>query len=112
MATAIAIAICLTKLITSHLTSRVTFYLLQNAALWCPKFFLPTIDSILRNASKDTWFGDLDLGEMFLNFWLDEQLRPYAGVDVKLLGERKVDKDGNDIFVFSPLEKTLWERWK
>lgn len=82
-----------------------------NAALWCPKFFLPTIDSILRNASDDTWFGDLDLGEMFLNFWLDEQLRPYAGVDVKSLGERGVDEDGNDIFILSPLGKTLWERW-
>ena len=39
-----------------------------NDALWCPNFFLPTIDSVLRNATSDTWFGDIDLGEMFLLF--------------------------------------------
>ena len=45
-----------------------------NKALWTPNFFLPTIDSILRNADDHTWFGDIDLGEMFLNYWLDEEL--------------------------------------
>ena len=58
-----------------------------NDALWTPNFFLPTIDLILRNADADTWFGDIDLGEMFLNYWLDEELRPYAGVDVSALGK-------------------------
>jgi hypothetical protein len=53
-----------------------------NDALWAPNFFLPTVDSILRNASSSTWFGDIDLGEMFLNYPLDEDIRPYAGVDV------------------------------
>ena len=47
-----------------------------NAALWTPNFFLPTIDSILCNADDNTWFGDIDLSEMFLNYWLDEELRP------------------------------------
>jgi hypothetical protein len=53
-----------------------------NDALWAPNFFLPTVDSILRNASSSTWFGDIDLGEMFLNYPLDENIRPFAGVDV------------------------------
>ena len=53
-----------------------------NDCLWAPNFFLPTVDSILRNASSSTWFGDIDLGEMFLNYPLDEAVRPYAGVDV------------------------------
>jgi hypothetical protein len=26
--------------------------------------------------------GDVDLGEMFLNFFLDERVRRYAGVDL------------------------------
>ena len=56
-----------------------------NDALWCPNFFLPTIDSVLRNASSDTWFGDIDLGEMFLNFQLDEKILPWVGVDVSEL---------------------------
>ena len=47
-----------------------------NDALWTLNFFSPTINSILRNADGSTWFGDIDLGEMFLNYWLDEELRP------------------------------------
>jgi len=54
-----------------------------NAAVWAPNFGLPTIDSVLRNADGSTWFGDIDLGEMFLNYFLDERLRSYAGVDVR-----------------------------
>ena len=54
-----------------------------NAALWAPNFFLPTIDSIMRNADGGTWFGDIDLADMFLNYFLDEAVRPFAGVDVR-----------------------------
>ena len=53
-----------------------------NDALWAPNFFLPVVDSILRNATSATWFGDIDLGEMFLNYALDVEIRQYAGVDV------------------------------
>ena len=65
-----------------------------NEALWAPGFFLPTIDSVLRNASKESWYGDIDLGEMFLNYFLDEEVRKYAGVDVSKLGAG------------------CWERWE
>lgn len=54
-----------------------------NAALWSPSFGLPTIDSVLRNSDASSWFGDIDLGEMFLNYFLDEEVRPYAGLDLK-----------------------------
>ena len=60
-----------------------------NAALWSPNFFLPTIDSVLRNADSSTWFGDIDLGEMFLNYFLDEAVRPWAGVDVRVVSKAK-----------------------
>ena len=70
-----------------------------NAVLWTPNFFLPTIDSIPHNADDDTWFGDIDLGKMFLNYWLDEELRPYAGVDVSLLGDRVQRADGSVEFL-------------
>jgi hypothetical protein len=72
-----------------------------NDALWAPNFFLPTVDSILRNASSATWFGDLDLGEMFLNYALDLDLRPYAGIDVTEL-EADSMKEGI---------KRIFERW-
>ena len=54
-----------------------------NAALWAPNFGLPTIDTVLRNADDGTWFGDIDLGEMFLNYFLDEELRSYCGLDLR-----------------------------
>ena len=80
-----------------------------NAALWTPNFFLPTSDSILCNADDETWFGDIDLGEMFLNCWLDEELCPYAGVDVSLLGDRVKLTDSSVEFLEGKGEKKLWE---
>jgi len=61
-----------------------------NDALWAPNFFLPTVDSILRNACGSTWFGDIDLGKMFLNYALDFDIRQYAGVDITELDAEKV----------------------
>ena len=61
-----------------------------NDALWAPNFFLPTVDSILRNAYGSTWFGDIDLGEMFLNYALDLIIRQNAGVDINELDAEKV----------------------
>ena len=72
-----------------------------NDSLWAPNFMLPTVDSIVRNASSSTWFGDIDLGEVFLNYPLDERIRPYAGVDVT-----HVDYDLND-----KNAKRVIERW-
>jgi hypothetical protein len=72
-----------------------------NDCLWAPNFMLPTVDSILRSASSDTWFGDIDLGEMFLNYPLDERVRPYAGVDVTFVDEDLSNRKA----------KRILERW-
>lgn len=53
-----------------------------NDALWAPSFFMPNADSATRLLSYDTFCVDLDLGEMFLNFFMDEKIRPYAGIDL------------------------------
>lgn len=53
-----------------------------NAAIWSPNFCLPTMASVLQNANYSTFYGDIDIGEMFLNYFLDPELRPWAGVDV------------------------------
>jgi len=45
---------------------------LLNAALWAPNFMMPNINSVLNNATLTSWFGDIDLGEMFLNYFLDQ----------------------------------------
>jgi hypothetical protein len=53
-----------------------------NASIWAPNFFLPTITSVLQNADDKTFYGDIDIGEMFLNYFLDPDIRPWAGVDL------------------------------
>ena len=73
-----------------------------NNALWAPNFALPTIDSVLRNADSRTWFSDIDLGEMFLNYFLDEDLREYAGVDVREIGGAKWERWERTLMGFRP----------
>lgn len=54
-------------------------------AVWAPNFFMPSIDSLLLYCSSNTWYSDLDLGEMFLNYFMNPLLRPFCGVDVRKL---------------------------
>ncbi len=72
-----------------------------NSILWAPWFPLPTIEMHLQSVVPGTFMGDLDIGEMFLNFMLHPRLQPYAGVDLT---------------PFFPDELTcdlwaLWEHW-
>jgi hypothetical protein len=53
-----------------------------NKAIWAPNFCLPNIASVLHNSDDKTFYGDIDIGEMFLNYFLDPDLRPWAGVDL------------------------------
>ena len=46
-----------------------------------PNFFMPTIDCSLRSVEISTWSGDIDLGEMFLNYILNQDITSHAGVD-------------------------------
>jgi hypothetical protein len=57
-----------------------------NQAVWSPNFFLPTMSSVLNHANDQTWYGDIDIGEMFLNYFLDPALRERAGIEVTALG--------------------------
>jgi hypothetical protein len=59
-----------------------------NDVVWAPSFGLPTVDLTLRGIDSFSHLGDLDLGEMFLNFPLDVKMRPYVGIDLSSLGQR------------------------
>ena len=68
-----------------------------NASVFATNFFLPFLDSVLMWVNVDSWLADLDLGEMFLNYFLDKRIRAYSGVDLsKLMTEEEVQN---------------WERW-
>lgn len=77
-----------------------------NGALWAPHFFLPTMSTQLRALKEGTYMGDMDIGEMFLNFMLHESLRAVCGVDVTFV--RSTDPK------FKEWEEgcqSNWERW-
>ena len=67
-----------------------------NDALWAPRFWMPTMLNVIDCATHTSWYGDLDDGEMFLNFPLDLRIRKYCGVDLTWMNE-----EGS----------TLWECW-
>jgi hypothetical protein len=56
-----------------------------NKAVWVPTFWLPTIDSLLRAVSSTSWMTDRDVWDMFLNYQLHEDMRPFTGVDLTSL---------------------------
>jgi hypothetical protein len=72
-----------------------------NAALWRPWFMLPNTNSHLRTVEPRTFMSDVDIAEMFFNFFLDWQLRKYAGVDLTSYFTDNLGK-GKD---------TFWVRW-
>jgi len=53
-----------------------------NAALWSPRFYLPTPDSVFDSIEYQSWMADTDQGEIFLNYFADPHLISYMGVDV------------------------------
>ena len=67
-----------------------------NDALWAPRFWMPSILNVVDCATDASWYGDVDVGEMFLNFPLDINMRKFCGVDLSWMQE-----DG----------KTLWKCW-
>jgi hypothetical protein len=54
-----------------------------NESVWAPSFWLPTIDSLVRSLDSSSWMADRDIGDMFLNFQLQELAWSYAGVDIQ-----------------------------
>ena len=44
---------------------------------------LPVVGSTIFAVYKVTYMADSDTGEMFLNFMLSEEARPFYGVNVK-----------------------------
>jgi hypothetical protein len=75
-----------------------------NGSLWAPWFPLPTIETHLPTVDVGSYMGDIDIGEMFLNFMLHPRLRPYAGVDL-------TPYFGNQIATSGGTTSVIWERW-
>ena len=65
-----------------------------NNVVWSPWFALPTVETHLRAVEAGTHMAGNDIGEMFLNFKLDEALRKYAGVDLSSIFKEEI-RPGN-----------------
>lgn len=73
-----------------------------NARLWSPRFYLPVPDAVFDSIEFGCWMGDIDQGEMFLNYFADPELLKYLGVDVTEI-VRGTDLDNGC--------KRIWMRW-
>ena len=78
-----------------------------NACLFAPHFSLPVMVHTLRSLQEGYHSADLDVGEMFLNWWMGIMLRPYAGVDITHVRPEKVE-DRED---WDKDRTRFWERW-
>jgi hypothetical protein len=52
-----------------------------NESLWAPWFCLPTVDTMCRTLFPNSWCGDNDYGEIFLNFKMHRDLQKYSGIE-------------------------------
>ena len=59
-----------------------------NASLWAPHFGLPYVTHTTRSLMPGYCQCDLDVGDMFLNFLLHEDLKRMSGVDVRYVRSR------------------------
>jgi len=74
-----------------------------NDTLWVPWFSLPTIETHLRFVGHDSYMGDIDVGDMFHNFMLHEDVQDLAGIDLTPFFP--------DEAVAAGTPQSLWERW-
>ena len=72
-----------------------------NDTIWVPNFGLPTCDTLLRGTQPGSWMVDLDIGDMFLNFMLDEMARTFIGIDLSTLFDDEILEN----------QFCLWEIW-
>ena len=74
-----------------------------NTSLWAPYFDLPTVRYNFHAVEKGTVMVDRVIGEMLLNFMLNEEVRYFCGVDVtNVITEEEWEKDSSGV----------WERGK
>ena len=55
-----------------------------NDTLWAPNFFLPSANAAALLLTFQTWMADMDFGEMFHNFPMEERMRRCSGVEVEV----------------------------
>jgi len=73
-----------------------------NASIWTPWFPLLTIEMHLCNIVPGLYMGNIDIGDMFLNFMLHKSIQPAAGVDLTPFFSEELDHSNRQV---------IWESW-
>jgi hypothetical protein len=58
---------------------------------------------MLRAVDENTFIGDMDIGEIFLNFFLHESMQALCGVDLTEFFGKRDEDTGRKVL--------LWEKW-
>jgi hypothetical protein len=74
-----------------------------NDVIWVPRCPLPTVNTMLRAVDAHSFMGDLDIGEMFLNFILHESMQALCRVDLTEFFRQDGSETGQ--------KHVLWEKW-
>jgi len=85
-----------------------------NDVVWAPNFWLPTPNTALRQLDFGYFCVDFDLGEMFLNFPLEERFRPVAGVRMEAINsilDNMATKQAQEHLLERSLPKAKQEAW-
>jgi hypothetical protein len=61
------------------------------------------VNTVLRAVDENTFMGDMDIGEMFLNFVLHKSMQSLCGVNLTELFGQKDKNTGKRVL--------LWEKW-
>ena len=77
-----------------------------NDTLWAPHFGLPDVRHTTRSLMPGYFQCDLDIGEMFLNFLLHEEMMKMFGVDVRYV--RSAATSDQD---WESRRRCNWESW-
>ena len=77
-----------------------------NETVWATHFGLPTVRQTLRSLLPGYEQCDMDVGEMFLNFLLHEEMKQMSGVDVTFVRS----KESSDT-EWEAQQTRNWERW-
>jgi hypothetical protein len=84
-----------------------------NECLLAPHFGLPTIQHTMRSLKGGYHQADLNIGKMFLNFTVGDQVHPFSGVDISHVKVTQEDTGENGMslsWLTGKEDPRTWER--
>jgi hypothetical protein len=74
-----------------------------NDSMWALWFAMPTVEAHMCFVGTKGYLGDIDVGDMFLNFILHEYVRKVSGANLTPFSPEELLKDSE--------KRVVWEHW-